>query len=138
MNDRLARGIGLAKKAGALVCGTELVIGALRKQKIRLVLAAADISPGTRKRIRDKCAFYGTPLAEIGLTMAELSGAAGLIRQTAAAGVADRAFFPVWLILPARIKLTEIMDDSCAVGEANTVKFSIFKHGVYIPFDDAP
>ena len=62
MSGNTLRALGLARRAGALVCGTPMICDALRSaKKPFLVVAANDISEGTRKKLTDKCGYYETP-----------------------------------------------------------------------------
>ena len=87
----LASMIGLCKKAGHAVCGTELVCEALRRgdKKVRLVIGAQDASDNTKKKLTDKCAYYGTKIIFVPLTAEELGGAVGKSGATAAVGITD-------------------------------------------------
>lgn len=58
--------LGLAMRAGKLVTGDELVLQAIRSGKAKLVVVAADASPRTQKKFRDKCSHYQIPLVECG------------------------------------------------------------------------
>ena len=52
--------IGLAKRAGYLLCGTDAVISsAASGKKPPLVVCASDASERTKKQLSDKCATYG-------------------------------------------------------------------------------
>ncbi|MBQ9748120.1 MAG: ribosomal L7Ae/L30e/S12e/Gadd45 family protein [Clostridia bacterium] len=53
--------VGLARKAGKTVVGTDAVCDEIRKKKVFLVLYAADVSANTEKRITDCCTYYGIP-----------------------------------------------------------------------------
>ena len=64
--------LGLAKKAGAVIAGTELVIESVRKKKACHVFICSDASLGTVKKITDKAKFYGVPVTKLDLTMSEL------------------------------------------------------------------
>ena len=90
MSTGVLRALGLARRAGALVCGTPMIITALRSaKKPMLVVAANDISEGTRKKLSDKCAYYKTPLVTLevgGEALAEAVGKSGFL---AAAAVTD-------------------------------------------------
>jgi len=57
--------IGLARKAGKLIVGTDSVIDQIRKNKVSLVLILNDASENTKKKLHDKCAFYGVECKEI-------------------------------------------------------------------------
>ena len=56
--------LGIARRAGALTLGTDGVLGAISSGGAALVLVDAAASENTRKKFRDSCAFYGTPLFE--------------------------------------------------------------------------
>ena len=47
--------IGLARKAGKLVSGTDFVCDAIRNKKIFLVVCSESVSDNTRKKISDCC-----------------------------------------------------------------------------------
>ena len=86
--NQYRRTLGLAKKAGKIIAGTELVINKIRsggaKNAEYAVFFAEDISAATKKKLTDKCAFYNTPLYPAELMMSELSHAIGLDRLCAA------------------------------------------------------
>ena len=51
--------IGLSQKAGKVVFGGNLVVGAIRsRSKPCLVLLASDASDNTRKKIADSCSYH--------------------------------------------------------------------------------
>ena len=54
--------IGLARKAGKLISGTDCVCDEIRKNKIFLVVCAGDVSDNTKKKISDCCSYYHTTL----------------------------------------------------------------------------
>ncbi|MGN0772807.1 MAG: L7Ae/L30e/S12e/Gadd45 family ribosomal protein [Candidatus Ventricola sp.] len=56
--------LGIARRAGALTLGADGVLGAISSGGAALVLVDAAASENTRKKFRDSCAFYGTPLFE--------------------------------------------------------------------------
>jgi ribosomal protein L7Ae-like RNA K-turn-binding protein len=53
--------IGLAARARKIISGEELVIKEIRNKKAKLVLLAEDGSDNTKKKVLDKCKFYGVP-----------------------------------------------------------------------------
>lgn len=61
--NRVLSNLGLAMRAGKIVTGDEAVLKAVRSAEAKLVLLAADASPGTQKKFRDKCGTYQIPLA---------------------------------------------------------------------------
>ena len=100
--DRALMGaVGLCRKAGKLVIGTDAVCLALReKNKPCGVLAAGDVSENTAKRLRDKCATYGVPLRRIEAGGEELAAAIGKKAKTAAVAVTDRE---LWKLVLSRL-----------------------------------
>ena len=54
--------VGLARKAGKLISGTDSVCDEIRKNKILLVLCSNDVSDNTKKKISDCCAYYQVKL----------------------------------------------------------------------------
>ncbi|MBQ2988776.1 MAG: ribosomal L7Ae/L30e/S12e/Gadd45 family protein [Clostridia bacterium] len=69
--------IGLARKAGKLISGTDFVCEEIRKNKIFLVVCAGDVSDNTKKRISDCCAYYHIKLHFTDITKEMLGGAIG-------------------------------------------------------------
>ena len=52
--DRILSNLGLAKRSGKIVSGTEMVIEGLRNNTVYLVFLASDTEKNTTKRISDK------------------------------------------------------------------------------------
>ena len=91
MSTEVLRALGLARRAGALTCGTPMICTALRSAaKPMIVVAANDISEGTRKKLSDKCAFYETPLVTIEADGETLAAAVGKSGFLAAVAVTDK------------------------------------------------
>ncbi len=91
--QKVLSALGLCRKAGKGVAGTETVCEALRKQKTLLqVYCPCDLSENTRKKLTDKCAFYGVPLTELPVEGALLAHAVGKSGFCAAYGVTDENF----------------------------------------------
>ena len=84
--------LGLAKKAGAITSGTELVIDSVRKKRACHIFVCSDASPGTLKKISDKASYYQVPLTKLDITMSELSHCVGLSRLTAAVSLTNKNF----------------------------------------------
>lgn len=84
--------LGLAKRAGKLVAGTDAVIAAVASQKKPdLCVCASDASERTKKQLADKCAFYGVTLVTVASAKDELASALGKKDgQTSACAVCDR------------------------------------------------
>ena len=82
--------LGLCRKAGKTVLGTDAVCEALRGDpRPCAVFAAGDNSENTNKRLRDKCATYAVPLRTLPVSGEELAAALGKSARTAAVAVTD-------------------------------------------------
>ena len=98
MNDRkrssLLSMIGLAKKAGHAVCGTEQICEAIRRgnKKICLAIVSENASDNTKKKLNDKCAYYGVKLIFVPATPDELGHIVGKSGTVAAVGIDDAGF----------------------------------------------
>lgn len=91
MKTKLEFALGIARKAGAVVTGTEIIRDAIRAKKIRCVILASDASENTKKRLRNSCDFHKVRLFEVALDMDALSSAVGLKRLTSAVGIASHS-----------------------------------------------
>lgn len=89
MQDKFLSAIGLARRAGYAIFGTELVRSCAKSGKAKLIIVASDVSDNTRKEITDTAAFYNTECIISCYTMAQLSSAAGLLRNTSSLAVTD-------------------------------------------------
>ena len=94
--DRLLGAIGLCRRAGKLICGVDLICTELRKSekalkapKVQAVLAASDVSDNTRKKLNDKCKFYGATLIYLPYTADELAAAVGKDAPIGAVAITD-------------------------------------------------
>lgn len=56
--DKTLNNLGLCKKAGKLITGTDTVVEGLRNNKVELVFLASDTALNTSKKILDKCKTY--------------------------------------------------------------------------------
>ena len=54
--------IGLARKAGKVISGTDSVCDEIRKNKVLLVICSFDVSDNTRKKISDCCKHHNVKL----------------------------------------------------------------------------
>lgn len=85
--------LGLCRRAGKAICGTPLVCLALAGEpKPLLVLYAAGASPATKKKLKNKCDYYGVCAREIAVSPAELAAAMGKGSNLAAIAVNDAGF----------------------------------------------
>ena len=60
--DRVLQYIGLTRKSGKLVIGTDSVIKSLQNNKIKLILIGSDASSSTLDKMEKKAFFYHIPL----------------------------------------------------------------------------
>ena len=86
-NNKLLFSLGLARKAGALIKGNEIVHEAIRTNKAALVLLACDTSDGSKKKLYTACSFYKTPIREIPHTKSSLATALGGSTDCAAVAI---------------------------------------------------
>ena len=89
MQDKFLMAIGLAKRSGHAVFGTEQVRDSAKAGKARLIIVASDVSDNTKKEITDTASFYETECILSCYTMAQLSSAAGLLRSTSSVAITD-------------------------------------------------
>ena len=64
--EEVYRLLGLAKRAGRLLCGTEAVFKALRQRQARLVIVAADAAERTGRNLQQQAADGRVPVAVFG------------------------------------------------------------------------
>ena len=87
--------LGFAMRAGKVVLGTDLVIGAIRakgKGKARLVLISKSASEQTKKKIGFKAEFYNVKTLLIDLTPDELGHTLGKESAPVTAAIIDENF----------------------------------------------
>lgn len=88
--NRLLSYFGIAKRGGLLSVGVPNVCEALRCGGRLPVFAASDISEATKKKLSDKCAFYGGELVLCGVSGAEISASVGRTGMTAAVYIKNK------------------------------------------------
>lgn len=81
--------IGLARKAGKLISGTDFVCDAVRQKKIFLVICAGDVSDNTKKKISDCCTYHGAKLYVTNVSKETLGHAIGK-SFTACVGITEK------------------------------------------------
>lgn len=91
MNNKLMSTIGLCRRAGKTVIGSDLAVKALRAGDCKLVLLASDASENTKKRITDKSATYKTRLVCVPLTAEQLGIAVGKSNSVAVVAITDES-----------------------------------------------
>lgn len=96
MNNKIKfeRLLGIARKAGRMIMGTDLVMKALAGSNppVYLVLSSTGASDNTKKRINDRCLYYKTEHYTIPQTPAELSTMLGKTSSVCCIGITDRSF----------------------------------------------
>jgi ribosomal protein L7Ae-like RNA K-turn-binding protein len=90
--EKIGSVLSLARKAGAIAAGTELVIDSMRRHKACRVYISSEVSAGTLKKLKDKAAFYSVQAEILDLTMDELAHRVGFLRPTAAVSLTDKNF----------------------------------------------
>ena len=84
--------LGLSRRAGAIIIGTDLVTKALPSGNVKLVMYACDASGNTVKKITDKCKFYNTKCVKVEHSGDELAHAIGKMSTISVVGVTDENF----------------------------------------------
>lgn len=105
IKKRILSALGLAARAGALVCGTDMICDVLRKtpegnrnsnnrnKKVLLVIEASDTSDNTHKKLTDKCSYYKTEhIKTDNIDAATLAHAVGKSGGIAAVALTDQNF----------------------------------------------
>ena len=92
MNSKILSMLGLARRAGAVIIGTDLVTKALPSGRVKLVMYAENASANTEKKITDKCKFYGTQCVKLTYSSDEIAHAVGKSSSVTVVGVADENF----------------------------------------------
>ncbi len=76
--------LGLARRAGKITTGSELVLNEVRNNKAHLVFVANDSGKDIQKRMADKCTSFHVVLDKESFTQTELSIAIGQKRTVLA------------------------------------------------------
>ncbi len=92
MNNKFLFMLGLCRKAGKLIIGTDLVTKSLPSKKTYLVIYTCDASGNTEKKITDKCNFYGVECIKAPFSSLEISGAIGKSGAVCSLGITDLNF----------------------------------------------
>ncbi len=82
--------LGLAKRAGKIIVGTDAVISKLRENKLKLIFVASDSSLSTIDKLEKK-AFYYNVLVIKSFSSSELSHSLGILHSKVIA-VTDEGF----------------------------------------------
>ena len=89
--QRIKGMIGLARRAGKVIMGTELITLAFPKGKVRLVIIACDSSDGTKEKLTHKCEYYKIPSLVLDIEKEELGALLGK-SSVAAVAICDNGF----------------------------------------------
>ena len=92
MNSKVLSMLGLSRRAGAAIIGTDLVTKSLPSGKIKLVMYSCDASANTEKKITDKCKFYRTKCIKSTFDGGEIAHAIGKQSTVSVVGVTDENF----------------------------------------------
>jgi ribosomal protein L7Ae-like RNA K-turn-binding protein len=68
--------LGLARRAGKLIAGTEAASQAIRRRQAFLLILADDLAPASQKKLRNLAEFHGVPIMAA-LTREELGRVTG-------------------------------------------------------------
>ena len=91
-NDKILSYLGLCRKAGKLICGTDPATDAIRHGKAVMALTAADASDNTKKRIEDGCKYRNVEYATLPFTCFQVGAAVGKSGGIAAAVITEPNF----------------------------------------------
>lgn len=89
-NRKILGLLGLARRAGKVAFGTEMVTGLIEKKKVKLLIIATDASERTKKNFRQLAEEKQIPIREIE-TIEEISRAIGQTNK-AVLGITDTNF----------------------------------------------
>ncbi len=93
VTERFLRMLGLARKAGKTVLGTEVICEQMRaKKKPVLVLVSSGASEGTQRRLSHQCSFYNIPSLTIDVAPEVLGHLLGTARPLVSVGILDGGF----------------------------------------------
>jgi ribosomal protein L7Ae-like RNA K-turn-binding protein len=90
MNDKVLSLLGLCKKAGKLVYGTDATIDKLSHNKLYYMFIASDASEGTIDKLEKKAYFYKVDVNK-SFTTTELNNSIGA-KNTKVIGILDSGF----------------------------------------------
>ena len=90
--QRMTGMLGFAMRAGKLVFGTDLILSAVAKNKVKLVVASSGASASTKEKLKKKSDFYGVRYIEIEMSPSELGALFGKVYTPASVAVTDEGF----------------------------------------------
>ena len=90
--------LGLAKKAGKVISGTDMVVDAIRsKRPPSLVVLSKSASENTKKKLHDKCKSYSVRIIETDSDTECMSHALGGKARVAVAAICDDGLAELFL-----------------------------------------
>ena len=92
MTDKFLFMLGLARKAGSVIIGTELVTKNLASGKIKLVIYTQNSSANTEKKVTDKCRFYSVECVKTAHDSDTISHAVGKSGSVCVLGITNESF----------------------------------------------
>ncbi len=84
--------MGLARRAGKLIVGTEQICLAMPKGKVALVVVMDSASAATKKKLTTKCEFYSLKMITADIPMGEVGRLLGKTYSPAAVATTDENF----------------------------------------------
>lgn len=87
--------LGIAKKAGKVISGTDMTVESVRSERkdaVKLFLLASDASANTLKRIENTGAYYGIPIIKLSIDKTELARVTGKRSELSVVGITDEGF----------------------------------------------
>ncbi|MCK8633631.1 ribosomal L7Ae/L30e/S12e/Gadd45 family protein [Apilactobacillus kunkeei] len=87
--EQILNFIGLAKRAGKITTGENILLNAIKKNKIKFLIIATDSGKASLKKFTDKANSYNIPTNQM-FTKVEISDAIGMPRTII--GIADNGF----------------------------------------------
>jgi ribosomal protein L7Ae-like RNA K-turn-binding protein len=81
--------LGLARRAAKTVIGTDMICRAMPRGEIALLVVSSGASEATRKKLANKCEFYGVLLIEVEMETEDLGRLLGKTYTPAAVAITD-------------------------------------------------
>lgn len=88
--DRFLSSLGIAKKAGKIIAGSNMVASYIRNDNIpALVILSCDASGNTRKLVHDVCRYRNVTLEDTEYSMDALANAIGALHPVSCVAITD-------------------------------------------------
>ena len=87
--ERIFGMIGLARRAGRAIIGTDLICRAMPRGEVALLVVSRGASAGTKKKLTFKCEFYKIELIELDIETEQLGRLLGKTYTPAAVAITD-------------------------------------------------